>query len=120
MAVSFTAGGPSPWAAGTRSILTDPDIETKVTGVTLAAYTGGALDADGYYTSPHSMTLSLIPGRAYTVYALVNMGDMRNALPALESGLEASLNALRDKQYGRAEQILSDLLNTYVEDTNGI
>ena len=88
VAVSFTAGGPSPWAAGTRSILTDPDIETKVTGVTLAAYTGGALDADGYYTSPHSMTLSLIPGRAYTVYALVNMGDMRNALPALESGLE--------------------------------
>ena len=87
VAVSFTADGPSPWTAGTRSILTDPDIETKVTGVTLAAYSGGALDAFGYYSSPHSMTLSLVPGRSYTVYALVNMGDMRNSLPASESDL---------------------------------
>ena len=60
---SFTAEGPSLWAIGTRSILTDPDIETKVTCVTLAAYTGGALDAFGYYTSPYSMVLSLVPGR---------------------------------------------------------
>ena len=88
VAVSFTAEGPSSWAVGTRSILTDTDIETKATCVTLAAYTGGALDAFGYYTSPHSMTLSLVSGRSYTVYALVNMGDMRNALPALESELE--------------------------------
>ena len=86
---SFTAEGPSLWAIGTRSILTDPDIETKVTCVTLAAYTGGALDAFGYYTSPYSMVLSLVPERSYTVYALVNMGDMRTALPAMESGLEA-------------------------------
>jgi len=87
VAVSFTADGPSPWTAGTRSILTDPDIETKVTGVTLAAYSGGALDASGYYSSPHSMILSLVPGRSYTVYALVNMGDMRDDLPASESDL---------------------------------
>ena len=88
VAVSFTADGQSLWAVGTRSILTNPDIETKVTCVTLAAYTGGALDAFGYYTSPYSMVLSLVPGRSYTVYALVNMGDMRSSLPALESGLE--------------------------------
>ena len=88
VAVSFTAGGPTPWAAATRTILTDPDIETKTTCVTLAAYTGGALDACGYYTSPHSMTLSLVPGRSYTVYALVNMGDMLGLLPFLESGLQ--------------------------------
>ena len=88
VSVSFTAAGPSPWAAETRSALTGSDIETKATCVTLAAYTGGALDACGYYSGPHSMTLSLIPGRSYTVYALVNMGDMRNALPASESDLE--------------------------------
>lgn len=88
VSVSFTAAGPSPWAAETRSVLTGSDIETKATCVTLAAYTGGALDACGYYSSPHSMILSLVPGRSYTVYALVNMGDIRNALPALESGLE--------------------------------
>ena len=88
VSVFFSADGPSPWAAETRSVLTGSDIETKATCVTLAAYTGGALDACGYYSSPYSMTLSLVPGRSYTVYALVNMGDMRNALPASESGLE--------------------------------
>ena len=39
VSVSFSADGPSPWAAGTRSVLTGSDIETKATGVTLAAYT---------------------------------------------------------------------------------
>ena len=38
----------------------------------------------------------------------------------MESGLEEALRALRNKQYESAEQTLSDLLNTYVEDTNGI
>ena len=86
--VPFTAGAPAPWTVPTRSVLSDPDIETKATCVTLAAYTGGALDASGHYTSPHSMTLSLVPGRSYRVYALVNMGDMRSALPASEAGLD--------------------------------
>ncbi|MBQ4287781.1 MAG: DUF4906 domain-containing protein [Bacteroidales bacterium] len=88
VAVSFTAEGPSLWAVGTRSILTDPEIETKVTCVTLAAYSNGALEASGYYISPYSMVLSLVPDRSYTVYALVNMGDLRSSLPAAESGLE--------------------------------
>ena len=38
----------------------------------------------------------------------------------MESGLEKALLALRNKEYTIAEQTLSDLLNTYVEDTNGI
>lgn len=88
VAVPFTASAPAPWTVPTRSVLSDPDIETKATCVTLAAYAGGALDASGYYTSPHSMTLSLVPGRSYRVYALVNMGDMRSALPASEAGLD--------------------------------
>ena len=88
VAVPFTASAPAPWTVPTRSVLSDPDIETKATCVTLAAYAGGALDASGYYTSPHSMTLSLVPGRSYRVYALVNMGDMRSALPSSESGLD--------------------------------
>ena len=88
VAVSFTAEGPSLWAVGTRSILTDPEIETKVTCVTLAAYSNGALEVSGYYISPYSMVLSLVPDRSYTVYALVNMGDLRSSLPAAESGLE--------------------------------
>ena len=38
----------------------------------------------------------------------------------MESGLEKALQALRNKEYTIAEQTLSDLLSTYVEDTNGI
>lgn len=87
--VSFTAGGPSPWTVPTRSVLSGSDIETKVTCVTLAAYSGGLLEECGYYTGTLSpMTLSLVKGRTYTVYALVNMGDVRSSLPVPESGLE--------------------------------
>ena len=38
----------------------------------------------------------------------------------MESGLQDALALLREKQYGRAEQALSDLLNMYTEENNGI
>ena len=38
----------------------------------------------------------------------------------MESGLEKALHSLRNREYATAEKTLSDLLNTYVEDTNGI
>ena len=74
----------------TRSLLTAPDIETKKTSVTLAAYTGGALaDCQHYTTALDAMVLELDPGQTYTLYALVNMGDMTASLPRLESDLES-------------------------------
>lgn len=69
-----------------RSILPGDDIETKKTSVTLAAYTGGVLAASGHYVSSlDAMTLSLDKNVTYNVYALVNMGDMRAALPSSEA-----------------------------------
>ena len=74
----------------TRSLLTASDIETKKTEITLAAYADGRLAALGHFTQNlDAMTLELEPGNAYTLYALVNMGDMSNSIPLLESGLES-------------------------------
>ena len=38
----------------------------------------------------------------------------------MESGLEEALLFLREKQYKKAEQSLTELLKQYMEDTNGI
>ena len=74
----------------TRSLLTAPDIETKKTSVTLAAYAGGTLANCQHYTTVlDAMVLELDPGQTYTLYALVNMGDMTASLPRLESDLES-------------------------------
>ena len=74
----------------TRSLLTAPDIETKQTSVTLAAYAGGALaDCQHYTTALDAMVLELDPGQTYTLYALVNMGDMTASIPRSESDLES-------------------------------
>ena len=74
----------------TRTRLDASDIETKMTGVTLAAYSGGALSASGHYQDGFdAMRLELDPVLEYTIYALVNMGDMTHALPAGETGMDA-------------------------------
>ena len=74
----------------TRSVLTATDIETKKTAVTLAAYEGGTLAAvDHFTTDLDAMTLTLEPDRTYTVYALVNMGDMTSSIPLSESDLSS-------------------------------
>ena len=72
----------------TRSLLTAPDIETKKTSVTLAAYTGGMLAACSHFqTGLDAMPLNLEPEKTYTVYALVNMGDLSASIPRSESEL---------------------------------
>ena len=74
----------------TRSVLTAPDIETKKTSITLAAYAGGTLaDCQHYTTALDAMALELDPGLTYTLYALVNMGDMTASIPRSESDLES-------------------------------
>ena len=77
-----------PWSAPTRSLLTASDIETRKTGVTLAAYADGSLVAAGHFaTGLEAMALDLEPDRNHTIYALVNMGDMTTNIPLSESGL---------------------------------
>lgn len=76
------------WTAPTRTLLTATDIETRKTGITLAAYADGSLAAAGHYsTGLEAMPLDLEPERTYTVYALVNMGDLSSILPLSESEL---------------------------------
>ena len=78
------------WTVRTRSLLTASDIETRKTGITLAAYADGTLAASGHFaTGLDAMVLDLEPDRPHTLYALVNMGDMTGALPRSESELSA-------------------------------
>ena len=73
----------------TKSLLQSADIETKITSVTLALYQAGALvDAEHYASRFDQMSFPLEDG-VYTVYALVNMGDMREVLPENESELSS-------------------------------
>ena len=73
----------------TRSLLTGVDIETKKTGITLAAYgEDGVLAASKHFTSNlESLALELEPDRRFTIYALVNMGDQTGSIPRYESAL---------------------------------
>ena len=72
----------------TRSLLTAPDIETRKTEITLAAYADGKLVSVGHFTDGlEAMTLELEPGRAHSIYALVNMGNQMTSLPNSESDL---------------------------------
>lgn len=78
-----------PWTVRTRSLLTASDIETRKTGITLAAYADGTLATASHFVSGlEAMTLELEPDCNYTLYALVNMGDMTSSLPLSESRLD--------------------------------
>ena len=71
----------------TKSLLTDPAIENKVSGVTIAVYHDGVLEDTAYNLSLSGISFSLLSGWTYNVYALVNMGDMTSFFPADESNV---------------------------------
>lgn len=72
------------------SVLTASGIESKVTGITLAAYCEGTLVAKKHYTSSlSSMVFTLTKDKTYTVYALANMGDMVSSVPSSESSMSS-------------------------------
>ena len=92
----------------TRSLLTEANIETKKTGITLAVY-----GEDGYLaTSRHfttnleSLALELESGRKYTIYALVNMGDQTGRIPRSENALSTLTYRIPSYSNG-AESIVS-------------
>ena len=87
-AVRFSLSDEGYYGPETRTLLTAPDIETKRSSVTLAAYRAGTLYASGYFTSGLSaMPLQLVGGETYDIYAFVNMGDLTGRLPSSASGL---------------------------------
>lgn len=79
----------------TKTVLTDDSIETKVTSITMAVYSAdGKLVEKRYVTSGfNDIRYMLVPGETFLVYALANMGDMRDSFPSSISG-DASLESI--------------------------
>ena len=73
----------------TKSILKDADIEDRITCITLAAYDkDGVLRDRKHFTSGFSsMSLDVVKSNTFDIYALANMGDMTDYLPAKESDI---------------------------------
>ena len=91
----------------TKSVLTGDDIETKVTCVTLAAYsvaTGDLIVKEHFTTALGSMALDLAGETEATIYALANMGDMKSSFPNNVSGV-GTINYVIPSYTGAAESI---------------
>ena len=68
----------------TKSVLTDKDIETKITSITIAVYASdGSLVEQRYVTSGFDDIRYMLDfDETFRVYAVANMGDMRAAFPS--------------------------------------
>ena len=77
--------------ADTKSVINDPYIETKITSVTLAAYsaTTGQLVSAEHFTAGEEVALGLGQDTRASVFAFINMGDMTGVLPASKTGISA-------------------------------
>ena len=72
----------------TRSVLPGDDgFESRIREVTFAVYEMGGGLVTSAHTDSTSAVLRLLAGKTYAVYALVNMGDQRARLPAVESDM---------------------------------
>ncbi|MBR6885997.1 MAG: hypothetical protein IKN13_01135, partial [Bacteroidales bacterium] len=84
----FRLEAPDSWAQ-TKSLLEQPGgYETAINSAVLAAYRKGRLAHTAFFQSGFdSMDFHLENRKEYTVYALVNMGDVRASLPEFEADL---------------------------------
>ncbi len=75
---------------GTKSILSEDIIETKITCLTLAAYSenGTLIEAKHYESDFMKISMLLPPDESCNVYALANMGDMTGEFPVSENDVE--------------------------------
>ena len=73
----------------TRSVLPEGDsFENRIREVTFAVYDSGrSLVTSAYTTDSTAVKLRMRSGQAYTLYALVNMGDQRARLPEYEADM---------------------------------
>ncbi|MBO4340268.1 MAG: DUF4906 domain-containing protein [Bacteroidales bacterium] len=85
--ICFSVKAEKPWRdTATKSLLTAPDIENRISCVSIGVYCGGSLLQSVHFTSD-SGNLKLDNMERYTVYALANMGDMSGEFPQSESDL---------------------------------
>ena len=79
----------------TRSSITVSD--TKVADINIYAYYDGMLEASVYEKSPQSVSLSLMNGRKYNLYALSNMGEVEGPISEDELiAMDYSIKAISD------------------------
>ena len=96
------------FGAASRSILTSKDIEDKMTSLSLFVYYKDRLIEASHYKNPENgVSISLENGREYDIYALVNMGDMTDAMPA-------------DKSYVQVEEVTWKVPSYSFIDANGL
>ena len=83
----------------TRSSITVSD--TKVADINIYAYYDGMLEASAYEKSPQSVSLSLMNGRKYNLYALSNMGEVDGPVSEDELiAMDYSIKAISDMTGG--------------------
>ena len=83
----------------TRSSITVSD--TKVADINIYAYYDGMLEASVYEKSPQSVSLSLMNGRTYNLYALSNMGEVDGPVSEDELiAMDYSIKAISDMSGG--------------------
>lgn len=73
----------------TKSLLTDASIESKQTCVSIGIYADGNLVDTKYFGTTSTLSFTLEYEKAYTAYALVNMGDMTSSFPSTADGLSS-------------------------------
>ena len=79
----------------TRSSITVSD--TKVADINIYAYYDGMLEASVYEKSPQIVSLSLMNGRTYNLYALSNMGEIEGPVNEDELiAMDYSIKAISD------------------------
>lgn len=83
----------------TRSSITVSD--TKVADINIYAYYDGMLEASVYEKSPQTVSLSLMNGRKYNLYALSNMGEIEGPVSEDELiAMDYSIKAISDMTGG--------------------
>ena len=83
----------------TRSSITVSD--TKVADINIYAYYDGTLETSVYEKSPQTVSLSLMNGRTYNLYALSNMGEIEGPVNEDELiAMDYSIEAISDMTGG--------------------
>ena len=90
VSVSFNIVIQDAEPAETKSLLPVPDIETKLTSLTVGAYQNGNIVDRRYFTGTFTnLELTVDGDKEFNVYVLANMGDMRPMLPVKENELSS-------------------------------
>lgn len=90
--ISFSCVPEDFGQAACKSIISSEGIEDKITGISIFIYNDGRLTDSGHFENDFSgMSFSLTSEESYDIFALVNMGDMRQSMPSDISSMSPEL-----------------------------